>query len=330
MVAAVIVAAQQRADVCHRPFKAATSGVPRRAARCSAAPPRAQQGPAAAAAAAACAAPALLAASPALAAANEALAPLADGASLSLAVGGGAAVAGLAAALVLTDPGRRRSAQMQETGGDELEAVKKYFDTAGFERWNKVGGARAAGGAPRRRLARARCPRRPLACLLQIYGETDEVNKVQLDIRQGHAQVCPPPATRRHGRARQGRPPSPTADRAMACAPAPLPPTPGLQTVAKVLRWLEEEGGVQGDSVCDAGCGTGSLAIPLALAGAAVSASDIRRECVCVCVCVGGWLGCGGGRCLVQLAGRRPPTVGAVAGGDLGAALVAHPPDPPF
>lgn len=38
---------------------------------------------------------------------------------------------------------------MQETGGDELEAVKKYFDTAGFERWNK------------------------------IYGETDEVNKVR-------------------------------------------------------------------------------------------------------------------------------------------------------
>ena len=37
---------------------------------------------------------------------------------------------------------------MEETGGSELEAVKKYFDTAGFERWNK------------------------------IYGETDEVNKV--------------------------------------------------------------------------------------------------------------------------------------------------------
>lgn len=39
---------------------------------------------------------------------------------------------------------------MAETGGDELEAVKKYFNTAGFERWNK------------------------------IYGETDEVNKVRL------------------------------------------------------------------------------------------------------------------------------------------------------
>lgn len=42
----------------------------------------------------------------------------------------------------------RRSQQMAETGGDELEAVKKYFNTAGFERWQK------------------------------IYGETDEVNKV--------------------------------------------------------------------------------------------------------------------------------------------------------
>lgn len=36
-----------------------------------------------------------------------------------------------------------------QTGGDELEAVKSYFDTTGFERWNK------------------------------IYGDTDEVNKVR-------------------------------------------------------------------------------------------------------------------------------------------------------
>ena len=43
---------------------------------------------------------------------------------------------------------RRRAEQMEASGGDELAAVKKYFDTAGFERWNK------------------------------IYGETDEVNKV--------------------------------------------------------------------------------------------------------------------------------------------------------
>lgn len=37
------------------------------------------------------------------------------------------------------------------------------------------------------------------------------------------------------------------------------------QTVDKVLRWLDAEGGVEETTVCDAGCGTGSLAIPLAL-----------------------------------------------------------------
>jgi magnesium-protoporphyrin O-methyltransferase len=47
----------------------------------------------------------------------------------------------------------------QAAGGNEMESVKNYFDTAGFERWNK------------------------------IYGTTDEVNKVQLDIRTGHAQT---------------------------------------------------------------------------------------------------------------------------------------------
>ena len=36
-------------------------------------------------------------------------------------------------------------------------------------------------------------------------------------------------------------------------------------TVEKVLGWVDEEGGVRGTSVCDCGCGTGSLAIPLAL-----------------------------------------------------------------
>lgn len=44
------------------------------------------------------------------------------------------------------------------------------------------------------------------------------MNKVQLDIRQGHAQ-----------------------------------------TVDKVLNWLQEEGGVKGTTICDAGCGTGGF-----------------------------------------------------------------------
>ena len=144
-----------------------------------------------------------LLAAPALAA-TEAVSNIADGSTVSLALGGGAAIAALSAALIATDPQKRRAAQMEETGGNELEAVKNYFNTAGYDRWRK------------------------------IYGETDEVNKVQLDIRQGHAQ-----------------------------------------TVDKVLKWLDEEGGIVGTTVCDAGCGTGSLAVPLALLGATVSASDI-------------------------------------------------------
>lgn len=114
--------------------------------------------------------------------------------NIALAVGGSAAVAALSAVLIAADPEKRRAEQMKETDGDELEAVKKYFNTSGFDRWRK------------------------------IYGETDDVNKVQLDIREGHAQ-----------------------------------------TVEKVLKWIDEEGGVEDVTVCDAGCGTGSLAIPLAL-----------------------------------------------------------------
>jgi magnesium protoporphyrin O-methyltransferase len=96
-----------------------------------------------------------------------------------------------------------RAAQAAETGGNEKEAVKSYFNNVGFDRWSR------------------------------IYSDSDDVNSVQLDIRAGHAQ-----------------------------------------TVDKVLGWL---GGapLAGVSVCDAGCGTGSLAIPLAFKGAAVTATDI-------------------------------------------------------
>lgn len=40
-----------------------------------------------------------------------------------MALGGGAAIAALSAALVATDPEKRRQEQMKDTGGDELEAV---------------------------------------------------------------------------------------------------------------------------------------------------------------------------------------------------------------
>jgi hypothetical protein len=107
--------------------------------------------------------------------------------------------------------------------------VKNYFNTDGFNRWQK------------------------------IYGETDEVNKVQLDIRQGHAQ-----------------------------------------TVEKVLRWLDAEGGVSGTSVADAGCGTGAawrLEVRFAVCGlhrharvrgGAQEPLDewcLQGRCCCVCWC---------------------------------------------
>lgn len=133
-----------------------------------------------------------------------------SGSSLTFALAGGGAIAALAAALSIADPEKRRQKQAVAAGGDEKEVVRNYFNTQGFERWKR------------------------------IYGEMDDVNSVQLDIRQGHAQ-----------------------------------------TVEKVLALLNNGGGsLQGVTVCDAGCGTGSLAIPLALEGAVVSASDISSAMV--------------------------------------------------
>lgn len=87
---------------------------------------------------------------------------------------------------------------------DDKTEVREYFNTEGFNRWNK------------------------------IYSESDDVNKVQLDIRTGHDQ-----------------------------------------TIQKILNWISDDGDIKGKTVCDCGCGVGSLAIPLAQMGAKVSASDI-------------------------------------------------------
>jgi magnesium-protoporphyrin O-methyltransferase len=87
--------------------------------------------------------------------------------------------------------------------------VKDYFNQKGFDRWRR------------------------------IYGETDDVNKVQKKIRQGHQQ-----------------------------------------TIDTVVNWLKNDGNLAATSVCDAGCGVGSLSIPLAAAGATVSASDISAKMV--------------------------------------------------
>ncbi|XP_021905690.1 magnesium protoporphyrin IX methyltransferase, chloroplastic [Carica papaya] len=127
----------------------------------------------------------------------------------TIAVIGGGSVAALAAVISLADPERRRRLQAEEVGGGDKEVVKDYFNNSGFQRWKK------------------------------IYGETDDVNKVQLDIRLGHSK-----------------------------------------TVENVMKMLKGEGSLQGVTVCDAGCGTGCLAIPLAKEGAIVSASDISAAMV--------------------------------------------------
>ena len=124
---------------------------------------------------------------------------------------GGAAVATVVAthplwlsALGLKKPKDESKAE----GGDDLTEVREYFNNVGFERWNK------------------------------IYSDSDEVNKVQMDIRDGH-QV----------------------------------------TIDTVLSWVDEAGnGVSGKTVCDLGCGVGTLAIPMAQRGAKVSASDISSS----------------------------------------------------
>lgn len=87
---------------------------------------------------------------------------------------------------------------------DDKTEVREYFNTEGFSRWNK------------------------------IYSESDDVNTVQLDIRNGHDQ-----------------------------------------TIQKILNWIKDDDDIAGKTVCDCGCGVGSLAIPLAQMGAKISASDI-------------------------------------------------------
>lgn len=52
------------------------------------------------------------------------------------------------------------------------------------------------------------------------------------------------------------------------------------QTVDTVLGWLKADNNLPGLSICDAGCGVGSLSIPLAQAGAKVDASDISAKMV--------------------------------------------------
>ncbi|KAK6127837.1 hypothetical protein DH2020_038406 [Rehmannia glutinosa] len=79
--------------------------------------------------------------------------------STTIAVIGGGSVAALAAVLSLADPEKRRQMQAEEVGGGDKEVVREYFNNDGFQRWRR------------------------------IYGDTDDVNKVQKDIRLGHSKT---------------------------------------------------------------------------------------------------------------------------------------------
>lgn len=52
------------------------------------------------------------------------------------------------------------------------------------------------------------------------------------------------------------------------------------QTVDTLLGWLRADGNLAELTICDAGCGVGSLSIPLAQEGAKVFASDISEKMV--------------------------------------------------
>lgn len=52
------------------------------------------------------------------------------------------------------------------------------------------------------------------------------------------------------------------------------------QTIDTVVNWLEADGDLAGLSICDAGCGVGSLSIPLAEDGALMYGSDISEKMV--------------------------------------------------
>jgi magnesium-protoporphyrin O-methyltransferase len=92
------------------------------------------------------------------------------------------------------------------SGKNDKNIVREYFNSKGFERWQK------------------------------IYGD-GPVNRVQQSIRTGHQQ-----------------------------------------TVDTVLKWLGED--LSGVSICDAGCGLGSLSLPLAERGAQVSGFDISEKMI--------------------------------------------------
>ncbi|CAI9273501.1 unnamed protein product [Lactuca saligna] len=80
-----------------------------------------------------------------------------DGTTLAVIRGG--SVATIVAAISLADPEKHRKLQVEEVGDGDKDVVREYFTNDRFQRWKK------------------------------IYEDTDDVNKVQLDIRIGHAKT---------------------------------------------------------------------------------------------------------------------------------------------
>jgi magnesium-protoporphyrin O-methyltransferase len=52
------------------------------------------------------------------------------------------------------------------------------------------------------------------------------------------------------------------------------------QTIDTIIEWLKADENLSGLTICDAGCGVGSLSIPLAQAGAILFSSDISEKMV--------------------------------------------------
>ena len=88
---------------------------------------------------------------------------------LARAVVGLAGVSASTAALVLTDPSKRRQEGIDAAGGNEKQAVKSYFEEDGFQRWSRIY-SDAAEVSKARRLNRSICPE---ACL-KAFGRLAE------------------------------------------------------------------------------------------------------------------------------------------------------------
>jgi hypothetical protein len=80
-----------------------------------------------------------------------------------------AGVSASTAALVLTDPSKRRQEGIDAAGGNEKQAVKSYFEEDGFQRWSRIY-SDAAEVSKARRLNRSICPE----AYLKAFGRVAE------------------------------------------------------------------------------------------------------------------------------------------------------------